>query len=113
MESLDRPVALNQAAGQIIQQLWMARAFAQLAEIAGRANYARSKVILPNPIRHHSSRERIRWASNSLGQFQTATPSSKGCLLATAKDSEKTARRFFSEVFAISTNVDADVGGLG
>src|SRR5262245_41490842 len=105
-------MVLNQPAGQIVQQLRVAGAFAKLTEIAGGAHEADPKMMLPDTIRHHSRRERIFGAGNGLSQFQPSAASRKGSLFSVTQDGQKTPRSFLAQVFAVATNMDADIRGF-
>ena len=50
----------------------MARSLSPEAEIVGRGHQAATHVLLPNPINHHSRRQRIGRVSQPTSQFQSS-----------------------------------------
>ena len=72
MHGLDRPLVLDEAARQIIEQLRMRGTLAQLAEIAGRAHDSLAEMMLPDAIHHDARGQRIARIGDRLGQVQPA-----------------------------------------
>ena len=70
LDSLERPVLLDQRGGQIVEHLGMGRRIAPQAKIARRVDQRVFEVVHPNPIDDHPGRERIVAAGDRPGQFQ-------------------------------------------
>ena len=68
MDVLQRPAAADQFVRQPIEQLGMRRAAAVMPEIGGRLDDAAAEMVMPEPIHHHASRQRILWPSDPTGQ---------------------------------------------
>src|SRR5262249_41646773 len=74
VQSLQRPVLLHQECGQVVEQLRVARAVPERAEIRGSADDPLAEVVLPDAVRDDARGERIETVGNGLGQLQAACP---------------------------------------
>ena len=69
MHGFDGPAARDQRIRQVVEQLGMRRTLACLPEVAWGADDPFAEVPLPDPVGHHTRRQRIGSVSQPLSQF--------------------------------------------
>src|SRR6185369_7719673 len=98
VERLDRPTAVDEPAGEVVEQLGMGRRRAADAEIVRRLDDALPEMVLPDPVHEDARRERIVPISNPLRELPpAAAPFVRRQRLA-AQDLEEPPRNFGAQV---------------
>src|SRR5258708_30023069 len=91
----------------MIQQLGIARPVAHTAEVAGSSDNARSEMMLPDPVNHHTCSQRILRIGDRFRKLQTAAALRKRLWLAFAQNRQETMRDGLAEILRRATDVDA------
>src|SRR5581483_9724178 len=112
MELLHRPAALDEAAGEPVEQLGVRGRLAAGAEIVGRGDDAASEMPLPDAIDHHARGQRILLVGDPLRELEAAAALLVGRKLLAAEDREEAAGDRRAERLRLAANHDAGVGGL-
>ena len=112
MQLLERPAVFDESAGEPVEQLGMAGLVGPRSEIAGRANQSRAKMVRPDAVYYHASRERILRIDNRPRQLQSAAPDGKGLALGTRDNFNELPRNFFADVRRIASFEDVRRGWL-
>src|SRR5205807_9214246 len=89
---------------QVVEQLGMRRTLACLPEVAWGADDPFAEVPLPDPVGHHTRRQRIGSVSQPLSQFLAPAASYDRGLPVTGQNERKTLWREVPEVFRIAAD---------
>ena len=78
MQRLDRPTALDESPGQVIEKLGVAWRLATRPEVARSAHQTRTEVVHPDAVDQHASRQRVVRARDRTSQLQPAAALGEG-----------------------------------
>ena len=73
-EPLDRVAVVDEAGGQVVEQLGMRRRVAEAAEVVDGPHDAVAEQVAPDPVDGHAGRERVVGSGDRLGQVQADEP---------------------------------------
>ena len=112
-ESFDRPVVLDELAGEMIEQFRVGRRFTGGAEIVGGADDAGTGEPMPHAVGGHAGGEGIFRRGEPLCQFQPTAFGGRDDRCALHRDDpQKTARRAFPERVYAAANMNRFIADL-
>ncbi len=74
VQRLDRPAAVDESAGEVVEQLGVRWGEPSAAEVVLGGDEATAEVVLPDPVDHHAGGQRIGRPSQPIGQGEAAAP---------------------------------------
>ena len=114
MHRLDAPTGFHKSIRQPVQQFRMRGFLSSRSKIVRSLYQPLAKMILPDPIHHHASRQRVRRISQPLRQLQTAAAGVWRHLLST-ENFQPSPRHFITRLFRIASQMHPHIrnGSLG
>src|SRR6266852_1991348 len=95
--------------GQVIQQFRMRRPGTELAKIPRSAHDPLAKVMLPDPVDHDASGQRIGRTGDPARQLHPAAAPRNRRLVLTGKDAREAARHELAKPIITTANVDVHI----
>ena len=113
MDRLDAPALGDEAAGQPVEQLGMARRLGPHAEIAGSADQPLAEMVHPDPIDPDAGGQWIARIDDRPGQFEPSAPLGERLAVGAGDDLEEPARNLVARVGRIPSPEDPGLVTIG
>src|SRR5262245_39893814 len=110
LEFLDRVSVVGEPAREILEQLGVARLFAELPEVARRVDEARAEVPLPDAVHDDAPRDRLM--DDCIGQFHPSAALRERWRVAADEDRREMTRDLVARLEGIAADGDVDRNGL-